>query len=190
MLSVPRALTSKSVLGSTRDVVTATCAARWRMASWPLTCWASASAFLTSSLMNVVRFGYRVRIHLRLRSVPGRLRVSSSVTSQPCLIKWVAAFTPRKPAPRVMRARRSGLCRGGSERSSVSRAMGSIGGITLAGGNASEVGDRHDPRRAGQDEGLAPVGAAARVEEGSRQEEDGECAVYVVQQPSTRAPAP
>src|SRR5713226_147182 len=189
MLSVPRALTSKSVFGSTSDVVTATCAARWRTASWPLTCWAIASPFLTSSLTNVVRFGYRVRIHLRLRSVPGLLRLSSSVTSQPCLIRWVAAFTPRKPAPPVMRARRSGLFSGGSERSSVSRAMGYMGGITLAGGNASEIGDRHDPRRAGQDEGLAPVGAAPRVEEGAGKEQDGECAVDVVQQPRTRAPA-
>jgi hypothetical protein len=35
---VPRALTSKSVLGSTSDVVTATCPARCRIASWFLTC--------------------------------------------------------------------------------------------------------------------------------------------------------
>src|SRR5436305_3135298 len=153
MLSVPRALTSKSVPGSTSEVVTATCPARWRMASWPLTCSANALAFLTSSLMNEVRLGYRVISHLRLRSVPGRLRLSSKVTNQPSLIRWTAALTPRKPAPPVMRTLRSGSpARGGVDLVLVSRSEGSIAAHTLARGYAPEEGDHHDPRGAGEDQ--------------------------------------
>src|SRR5947199_3379563 len=163
MLSVPRALTSKSVSGSTSDVVTATCPARWRTASWSRTCSASALAFLTSSLMKVTRLGYRVISHFRLRSVPGRLKLSSRVTCQPSLIRWAAALTPRKPAPPLMSTRRSGPSPSRSTLSLTYRALGSIAADTLAGRNASEEGDRYDPGRARQDEGLAPGVVAARV---------------------------
>src|SRR5467141_4063924 len=165
MLSVPRALTSKSVLGSSREVVTATCPARWRTASCLRTCSGSAAAFLTSSLIEAVRWGYRVSSHFRLRSVPGRLRLSSSVTNQPSLIRWIAALTPRKPAPPVIRTRRSGSAgSGGRDLVFVRRSDGSIAPITLAGGYPPQVGDAHDPRRASEDKRLAAGGAPLGVD--------------------------
>src|SRR6202521_6104085 len=106
-LRVPAAFTSKSVIGSSSEVVTATCPARCRIASWFFTCCGRAKAFLTSSLTKVVRAGYFVINHLRLRSVPGRLRLSSTVTCHPSAMSSTAALTPRKPAPPVMRTRRS-----------------------------------------------------------------------------------
>src|SRR5258708_6673179 len=106
-LRVPAAFTSKSVIGSSSEVVTATWPARCRIASWFLTCCGRAKAFLTSSLTKVVRAGCFVINHLRFRSVPGRLRLSSSVTCHPSAISRTAALTPRKPAPPVMRTRRS-----------------------------------------------------------------------------------
>src|SRR5437867_1742267 len=183
MLSVPRALTSKSVSGSTSDVVTATCPARWRTASWSRTCSASALAFLTSSLMKVTRLGYRVISHFRLRSVPGRLKLSSRVTCQPSLIRWAAALTPRKPAPPLMSTRRSGPSPSRSTLSLAYRALGSIAADTLAGRKASEEGDRYDPRRARQDEGLAPGVVAARVGVRAGDEQGRESAVDHVQDP-------
>src|SRR5438093_928417 len=182
MLSVPRALTSKSVFGSTSDVVTATWPARWRMASWSRTCSARASAFLTSSLTNDVRFGYRVISHLRLRSVPGRLRLSRRVTCQPSLIRCAAAFTPRNPAPPVMRMRRSGLSVSGSSLSVTYRAFGSMVPHTLSRRYAPEERNRDDPRCAGEDEGFAPGVVAARVGVRPRDEEGRERAVDHVQQ--------
>src|SRR2546430_6689808 len=164
MLRVPRALTSKSVLGSTSDVVTATCPARWRMASWSFTCPARAPAFLTSSLMKVIRLGYLVRSHLRLRSVPGRLRLSRRVTCQPSLIRGTAALTPGKPAPPVIRILRSGSAgEGGVDFVLVSRSLGSIAPPTLAGGYPPDGGDAHDPRRPSDDHGLDAGSASARV---------------------------
>src|SRR4029077_14080215 len=106
--NVPPALMSKSVTGSSRDVVTATWPARCRIASWFLTCSLRALAFLTSSLTKVVSVGYWVMSHFRLRSVPGRLRLSSTVTCHPASTIRVAALTPRKPAPPVMSIRRDG----------------------------------------------------------------------------------
>src|SRR5467141_2546299 len=187
-LSVPRALTSKSVLGSTSEVVTATCPARWRIASWSLTCSVSALAFLTSSFMNAVRFGYRVISHLRLRSVPGRLRLSSRVTNQPSLIMWIAALTPRKPAPPVIRIRRSGWAgSGGRDFVLVTRSEGSIAALTLAGGYTPQVGDAHDPRRAGEDQRFAPRAAALAIEIGAGQENNSEGPVDEVEK--VRRPA-
>src|SRR2546426_9070227 len=184
MLSVPRALTSKSVLGSTSEVVTATCPARWRMASWPRTCSASALAFLTSSLTKAVRLGYRVISHVRLRSVPGRLRLSSSVTNQPSLIRWIAAFTPRKPAPPVIRIRRSGSAGiGGRDFVLIRRSDGSIAALKLARRYAAKEGNAHDPRRAGENQGFAPRIARARVDVRARQKEGREDPVDHVQQP-------
>src|SRR5258706_8764836 len=131
---------SKSVLGSTSEVVTATCPARWRTASWALTCSTRAPAFLTSSFMNAVRFGYRVISHLRLRSVPGRLRLSSSVTYHPFLIMWTAALTPRKPAPPVMRILCCGSAGiGGRGFVFVRRSEGYKAGHTLFSGCSSQV---------------------------------------------------
>src|SRR5256885_12843773 len=62
-----------------------------------------------SSLTKVVRVGCWVISHLRFRSVPGRLKLSSTVTCHPVEIKSAAALTPRKPAPPVMRTRRPAL---------------------------------------------------------------------------------
>src|SRR5438094_4892888 len=184
MLSVPRALTSKSVLGSSREVVTATCPARWRTASWLRTCSGSAAAFLTSSLMEGVRWGYRVSSHFRLRSVPGRLRLSSSVANQPSLIRWIAALTPRKPAPPVIRIRRSGSAGiGGRDLVLVRRSDGSIAALTLAGGYASEEGDAHDPGRAREHQRFASGVSGARVQVGAGQKQRGENPVDHVQQP-------
>src|SRR5579859_5409352 len=104
--SVPLALTSKSVTGSVRLVVTATCAARCRIASWWLTYWSRLWAFLTSSFMKVTSLGWASWIHFRLRSVPGRLRLSRSDACQPSSIRCAAALTPRKPAPPVISTRR------------------------------------------------------------------------------------
>src|SRR5467141_1275443 len=190
MLSVPRALTSKSVLGSSREVVTATCPARWRTASCLRTCSGSAAAFLTSSLMKAVRFGYLVISHLRLRSVPGRLRLSSSVTNQPSLTRWIAALTPRKPAPPVIRIRRSGSAkRGGRDFVLVRRSDGSIAALTLAGGYAPEEGDAHDPRCSGEDQRFAAGVAGAGVEVGAGQKKHGENSVDHVQQSCPGLPA-
>src|SRR2546428_12413168 len=172
MLSVPRALTSKSVLGSSREVVTATCPARWRTASWLRTCSGRAAAFLTSSLMKAVRLGYRVSSHFRLRSVPGRLRLSSSVANQPSLIRWIAALTPRKPAPPVIRIRRSGSAGiGGRDLVLVRRSDGSIAALKLARRYAGKEGDAHDPRRTGENQGFASRSARARVDVRARQKE-------------------
>src|SRR3989475_8176304 len=190
MLSVPRALTSKSVFGSSREVVTATCPARWRTASWVRTCSGSAAEFLTSSLMKAVRLGYRVSSDFRLRSVPGRLRLSSRVTNQPSLIRWSAAFTPRKPAPPVIRIRRSGSAgRGGRDFVLVRRSDGSIAALTLAGGYASEEGDADDPRCSGEDQRFAAGVAGARVEVSAGQKQRGENSVDHVQQSSRGLPA-
>src|SRR6266480_6509156 len=190
MLSVPRALTSKSVPGSTREVVTATCPARWSTASWSLTCSARAVPFLTSSLMKVIRFGYLVRSHLRLRSVPGRLRLSSRVTCQPSLIRWTAALTPRKPAPPVMRTVRSGSAgSGGVDLVLVSRSEGSTAAHTLAGGYAPQEGDHHDPRGTGEDQGFAPGVALMGVDVRAREKQGRERAVHHVQQPGARIAA-
>src|SRR2546426_12599950 len=190
MLSVPRALTSKSVLGSSREVVTATCPARWRTASWLRTCSGSAAAFLTSSLMKAVRWGYRVSSHFKLRSVPGRLRLSSSVANQPSLIRWIAALTPRKPAPPVIRIRRSGSAGiGGRDLVLVRRSDGSIAALTLAGGYASEEGDAHDPGRAREHERFAPRVSGARIQVGAGQKQRGEDPVDHVQKPLGRVAA-
>src|SRR2546429_5595921 len=119
----------------------------------------------SSALIEAVRFGYRVMSPFRLRSVPGRLRLSSSVTNQPSLIRWSAAFTPRKPAPPVIRIRRSGSAgRGGRDFVLVRRSDGSIAALTLAGGYASEEGDAHDPRCSGEDQRFAAGVSGARVE--------------------------
>src|SRR2546428_9105467 len=159
MLSVPRALTSKSVLGSTSDVVTAPCPARWRPASWSFTCSARAPAFLTSSLMKAIRFGYLVMSHLRLRSVPGRLKLSSRLTCQPSLIRWTAALTPRKPAPPVMRILRSGAAgRGGVDLGLVRSSEVTTSGHSLDRGYPSELRDYKAPEGLGQDDRLLPVG--------------------------------
>src|SRR5438874_4036551 len=183
MLSVPRALTSKSVLGSASDVVTATWPARWMIASWFCTASGSAAAFLTSSLLNVVRSGYFVISHLRLRSVPVRLRLSRRVTCQPSLTRCWAALTPRKPAPPVIRTRRSASAGvGGYDLVLVVRSIGSIAPDTLAGRYASEEGNRHDPASAGQDQRLATLAAAVRVEVRARQEQDGERSVDEVEE--------
>src|SRR5438094_4813419 len=191
MLRVPRALTSKSVPGSTSDVVTATCPARWSTASWSLTCSGRALAFLTSSLMNVIRFGYLVISHLRLRSVPGRLRLSRRVTCQPSLIRWTAALTPRKPAPPVIRILRSGSAgKGGVDFVLVSRSLGSIAPPTLAGGYPPEEGDAHDPRRPGEDQGLAAGSALVRVDVRAGEEQRRERAIDHVQQPGAGVAAP
>src|SRR2546429_8051647 len=93
--------------------------------------------------MKAVRFGYLVMSHFRLRSVPGRLRLSSKVTNQPSLIRWTAALTPRKPAPPVIRIRRSGSAGIGGRDFVFGRGSGgSIPGDTLrqgqAGGKAPE----------------------------------------------------
>src|SRR5438876_1317836 len=182
MLSVPRALTSKSVLGSTSEVVTATWPARCRMASWSRTCSASAAAFRTSSLINVVRFGYRVINHFRFRSVPGRLRLSSKVAAQPSLMRWTAALTPRNPAPPVIRMRRSGFVVRVSSFFWTYRALGSIAPPTLAREDTSNVSDAHDPRGAGQDQGLAARFAASRIDIGAGEEDHGERAVNDMKQ--------
>src|SRR2546423_14138155 len=190
MLRVPRALTSKSVFGSSREVVTATCPARWRIASWFLTCSDSPPAFLTSSLMKAVRFGYLVISHFRLRSVPGRLRLSSRVTNQPSLIRWIAALTPRKPAPPVIRIRRSGSAGiGGRDLVLVRRADGSVAALTLAGGYASEEGDAHDPGRTREHQCFAPGVSGARIQVGAGQKQRGEDPVDDVQQPLRRVAA-
>src|SRR2546423_6138577 len=183
MLSVPRALTSKSVLGSASEVVTAAWPARWMIASWFCTASGNAAAFLTSSLMNVVRSGYFVMSHLRLRSVPVRLRVSRRVTCQPSLTRCWAALTPRKPAPPVIRTRRSASAGvGGYDLVLVVRSIGSIAPDTLAGRYASEEGNRDDPASAGQDQRLAALAAAVRVEVGARQEQDGERSIDEVEE--------
>src|SRR5215831_12678512 len=189
MLSVPRALTSKSVLGSTSDVVTATWPARWRMASCPRTCSARAVAFLTSSFMNLVRLGYRVRTYLRLRSVPGRLRLSSRVTNHPSLMKWRAALTPRNPAPPLIRACRSGFSGRPSGLAVLYRTLGSIAPPTLARGSAPEELYGHDPGCAREDKRFAPFVGAPRVEIGARHEQRGEDAVHHVQDSLARAVA-
>src|SRR3989442_12414621 len=178
MLRVPRALTSKSVLGSTSDVVTATCPARWRTASWSFTCSARAPAFLTSSLMKAIRFGYLVMSHLRLRSVPGRLKLSSRLTCQPSLIRWTAALTPRKPAPPVMRILRSGAAgSGGAGLVLVSRSQGATAAPTLARGYPSPGSGHKDPPGARADGGVAPgaapMGASARAGGKQRPERAG-----------------
>src|SRR2546426_6254256 len=98
---------SKSVAGSASEVVTATWPARWRIASWPLTCSFRALAFLTSSFMKVASAGCSVISHFRLRSVPGRLRLSRMLTCHPSSIIRTAALTPRKPAPPVIKIRRA-----------------------------------------------------------------------------------
>src|SRR4029077_10967881 len=115
------------------------------------------------SLTNATRVGYRVRTHFRLRSVPGRLRLSSRVTPQPSFMRWMAALTPRKPAPPVIRMRRSaGLALLGPPGPSVSRIVGSIAApLTLAGGDAPEERDRHDPARAGEDQRFASHASTA-----------------------------
>src|SRR5256885_769338 len=190
MLSVPRALTSKSVVGSTSDVVTATCPARWRTASWSFTCSVRAPAFLTSSLMNVIRFGYLVMTHLRLRSVPGRLRLSSRLTCQPSLIRWTAALTPRKPAPPVIRTLRSGSAgSGGVDLVLVSRSEGSTAAHTLAGGYAPQECDRHDPRGTREDQGFAPGVALMGVDVRAREKQGRDRAVHHVQQSGARIAA-
>src|SRR2546428_4039847 len=190
MLSVPRALTSKSVLGSSREVVTATCPARGRAESWVLTVMGSAAAFLPSSLMKAVRLGYRVSSHFRLRSVPGRLRLSSSVANQPSLIRWIAALTPRKPAPPVIRIRRSGSAGiGGRDLVLMRRSDGSIAALTLAGGYASEEGDAHDPGRAREHERFAPRVSGARIQVGAGQKQRDEDPVNNVQLPLPRVAA-
>src|SRR4029077_15908214 len=71
-------------------------------------CSLRALAFLTSSLTKVVSVGYWVMSHFRLRSVPGRLRLSSTVTCHTASTTRVAALTPRNPAPPVMSIRRDG----------------------------------------------------------------------------------
>src|SRR5437667_5708346 len=190
MLRVPRALTSKSVLGSTSDVVTATCPARWRTASWSFTCSARAPTFLTSSLMKAIRFGYLLMSHLRLRSVPGRLKLSSRLTCQPSLIRWTAALTPRKPAPPVMRTLRSGAAgSGGVDLVLVSRSEGSTAAHTLARGYPSEEGDHNDPRGAGEDERFAPGVALMGVDVRAVEKQSRERAVHHVQQPRARIAA-
>src|SRR2546429_7517690 len=184
MLSVPRALTSKSVPGSARDVVTATCPARCRTASWSATCSASAGAFLTSSLTKVTRLGYRVMTHLRFRSVPGRLRLSSRVTCQPSLIRWMAALTPRNPAPPVMRTLRPGSAgMGGVDLGFVRRSLGSTAAHTLAGGYPPEEGDGHNPRCAREDKGLAPRVALTAVDISARKKQRRERSIDHVQDP-------
>src|SRR6266849_8679381 len=174
---------SKSVLGSTSEVVTATCAAMCSTASCVRTCSARAAAFLTSSLMNVTRLGYRVMTHFRFRSVPGRLRLSRSVTDQPYLMRWIAALTPRKPAPPVIRTRRSGDPVTRSSLSVTYRAFGSMAPHTLARGYPPEEGYRDYPGRSGEDERLAAGVVAARVKVGSGDEEGREHATDDVQDP-------
>src|SRR5712691_1178295 len=121
--------------------------------------------------------------HLRFRSVPGRLRLSSRVTYQPDLMRWMAALTPRKPAPPVIRTRRSGEEVSGSSLSVTYRAFGSMAPHTLARGYAPEEGDRDYPGRSGEDQGLAAGVVAARVEVGAGDEEGREHAVDHVQDP-------
>src|SRR5262245_57708295 len=159
------------------------------MASWSRTCAGRAAALRMSSLTKLARFGYRVRIHLRLRSVPGRLRLSRRVTYQPPLIRWAAVFTPRKPAPPVINARRSALeVRSGSLRSPY-RALGSIAAETLSRRGASEEGDGDYPRRSGKHERLAALVATARVEVRAGYEKRREDAVDHVQDAFRRIPA-
>src|SRR4029079_2196772 len=76
------------------------------MASLSLTWASSAPAFRMSSLTNVAAVGCTVSSHFRFLSVPGRLRLSTTVTCQPRSIMCAAALTPMKPAPPVMSARR------------------------------------------------------------------------------------
>src|SRR5690348_16611718 len=151
------------------------------MASWLRTCSASASALRMSSLTKVTRFGYRVITHFRLRSVPGRLRLSSRVTCQPSLMRWIAALTPRNPAPPVIRTRRSGDELSRSSLSVTYLAFGSTAAHTLARGDAPEERDRDYPRRPRQDKGLAAGVAAARVEVRAGDEDDREDPVDDVQ---------
>src|SRR5690349_2573281 len=87
---------------------------------------------------------------------------------------------PRKPAPPVIRIRRPCEGKGGFDLVFVSRSLGSIAD-TLASRYPSEEGDGDYPRGAGEDEGLAPAVAAARVEVGAWQEQRGEDAVDQVQ---------
>src|SRR5579872_2503683 len=162
-LTVPPALTSKSATGSTSEVVTATCAARCSTASAARTWGARASAFLTSSFMKVVDPGWRFVNHARLRSVPARDRLSSTVTFQPLRTRWSAALTPRKPAPPVMSTLRVAA--------------------TSARHEPAHEGDGHDPGCAGEEHRLPALGAALRVAVHARQEEHGEDAVHDVQRP-------
>src|SRR3989475_12246158 len=103
--------------------------------------------------------------HLRLRSVPGRLKLSSRLTCQPSLIRWTAALTPRKPAPPVMRILRSGAAgSGGVDLVLGSRSEGATAAHTVARGYPSEGGDHNDPRGAFEDQRFAPGAALMGVE--------------------------
>src|SRR6266568_669195 len=133
--TVPPALTSKSVTGSTSEVVTATCPARCRIASWFLTCSVRAWAFLMSSLTKVVAIVWRLVNHFRFRSVPARLKLSSTVTCHPAPTRWSAALTPRKPAPPVIKIRR------------VRRPVAAGFFAERVSGVAPAVSDRRDPPR-------------------------------------------
>src|SRR5207247_2378656 len=137
---------------------------------------ARASAFLTSCLTNDVRFGYRVISHLRLRSVPGRLRLSRRVTCQPSLIRCAAAFTPRNPAPPVMRMRRPGLSVSGSSLSVTYRAFGSMVPPTLSRRYAPEERTPYDPLG---DREVAGVGGGPPQDENHREHHEDASAVSV-----------
>jgi hypothetical protein len=85
---------------------------------------------------------------LRFRSVPARLKLSSTVTCQPAPTIWSAAFTPRKPAPPVIKIRRP------------RRRVAAGAGARPALAETTAVLDRPDPP---VDELVARVGAVIEV---------------------------
>ena len=71
-LIVPRTLISKSSRGSSRLVVTATCAAKWKTAFAPAAAHTSSSSSRTSPAICAMRPPWRCFSQARLRSTPGR----------------------------------------------------------------------------------------------------------------------
>ena len=99
---VPPALTAKSLRGSARLVVTATCAARWttRLARATTSCTAYASR--TSPLTKLTRAPWRPMSQSTFSSTWSRARASKMITCSPARARRSAMLVPMKPAPPVI----------------------------------------------------------------------------------------
>src|SRR5256886_16380314 len=127
---------------------------------------------------------------MRLRTGGGSLGFSRRSGNRPSWIGWIEGWNPGKPAPPVIRIRRSGSAGiGGRDLVLVRRSDGSIAALTLAGGYASEEGDAHDPARAREHQRFAPGVSGARIQLGAGQKQRGEDPVDQVQQPLRRVAA-
>jgi hypothetical protein len=87
VLKVPRALSSKSRRGSLTEVVTATCPARWKMASCSRAAAVMACASRTSPRTTAGPGAHSRCSQARLASEPRREKLSKRVTAWPARVK-------------------------------------------------------------------------------------------------------